>query len=60
MNQSDKKSIIIFALIVLSIIGIFFLIFYLAINIPWDFYIECIQNGMIPSGTRASHTCIDL
>lgn len=31
--------------------------FYLVMFIPWDFYIECVQNGMIPSGTRSEYSC---
>jgi hypothetical protein len=34
-----------------------FIIPYSTMIIPWDFYLECIQNGRIPSGTRESHSC---
>ncbi|QLH11284.1 hypothetical protein [Nitrosarchaeum sp. AC2] len=59
-TQIDKKTIILFVAIVLSVIGIFSFILYLTIGIPWDFYVECIQNGMLPSGTRANHACIEI
>lgn len=47
---------IITGVILAGIVGIFYLVMFL----PWDFYFECIQHGMIPSGTRSEHSCHQL
>ena len=39
------------------VVAVMFAIPFSTIIIPWDFYLECIQNGMIPSGTRENHSC---
>ncbi|MBI1663433.1 MAG: hypothetical protein IS860_08085 [Nitrosopumilus sp.] len=44
---------IITVIVLLGIVGVFYLIMYL----PWDFYFECLQHGMIPYGTRSQHSC---
>ncbi|WP_299292117.1 hypothetical protein [Nitrosopumilus sp.] len=47
---------IITAVILAGIIGIFYLVVFL----PWEFYFQCIGNGMIPSGDRSEHSCHQL
>lgn len=42
------------------VVATMFVIPYSTMIIPWDFYLECIQNGRIPSGTRESHSCHEL
>jgi hypothetical protein len=47
---------IITGVILAGIVGVFYLVMFL----PWDFYFECIQHGMIPSGTRSEYSCHQL
>ncbi|MCE9652518.1 MAG: hypothetical protein K8Q89_05615 [Nitrosarchaeum sp.] len=47
---------IITGIILAVIVGVFYLVVFL----PLDFYFECIQHGMIPSGTRSEYACHQL
>ena len=47
---------IITGIILAGMVGIFYLVMFL----PWDFYFECLEHGMIPSGFRSEHSCHQL
>lgn len=54
--MNTKSIIVIVTIVVIAMFAIPFS----TIVIPWDFYFECLQNGMVPSGTRENHSCHEI